>query len=116
MKVFLTGGSGFLGHHIIPRLKEKGHQVLAPRSKEVNLMDAAQVLDFLKKEKVPLHGSDFDYVDAASQSNSLLWMSNETNWQNVQYRRRIQATFQVEIRNVNEYMNSVGTQGAAGAS
>jgi hypothetical protein len=64
----------------------------------------AQRVSFRKRENVPLHGEDFDYVDAASQSNSLLWLSNEANWQNDQYRRRIRAVFQVQIQNVNEYM------------
>ena len=75
----------------------------------------AQRVSFRQRDNVPLHGEDFDYVDAASQSNTRRWLSNETNWQNTQYRRRIQAAFQVEIQNVNEYMNGVGTQGTAEA-
>ncbi len=62
---------------------------------------------------MPLHGEDFDYVDAASQSDSLLWLSNEANWQNAQYRHHIRVAFRIEIRNVNEYMNGVaGNEGA----
>lgn len=75
-----------------------------------------QRIDFQKKMKVPLHGEDFDYVDAASQSNTHLWLSNETNWQNTQYRWRIQVAFQVGIQNVNEYMNCVGNKGIVVAS
>lgn len=29
MKIFLTGGSGFIGRHLIPLLSESGHEVLA---------------------------------------------------------------------------------------
>lgn len=75
-----------------------------------------QRLDFRQKRKVPLHAEDFDYVDAASQSDSLLWLSNETDWQNDQYRRRIQAAFHVEIQSINEYMNGVAGPEAAAAS
>lgn len=60
--------------------------------------------DFRRKKDIPLHGEDFDYVDAASQSTSLLWLSNETDWQKDEYRRRIKAAFRVQIQNVNEYM------------
>jgi len=76
----------------------------------------AQRVDFREKKNVPLHDADFDYVDAASQSTSLLWLSNETNWQKDRYRRRIHGAFGVEIQNVNEYMNGVGAQGGAEAS
>jgi len=67
----------------------------------------AQRTNFRRRQKVPLHSEDFDYVDAASQSNSLLWLSNEANWQNTTYRGHIVAAFGVEIRNINEYMAQV---------
>jgi hypothetical protein len=70
--------------------------------------------DFCRRQKVPLHGEDFDYVDAASQSNSLLWLSNETNWKNKRYRRRILSTFRVAIQDVNEYMNGDVNTGTTG--
>lgn len=64
----------------------------------------AQRLDFRRKQKVPLHGEDFDYVDAASQSSSSIWLCNENTWQNGDYRQRIRGSFGVTIQNVNEYM------------
>ena len=73
-------------------------------------------VDFMKRMKVPLHHADFDYVDAASQSNSLVWLSNEARWQINKFRKRIQTAFNVEIQNVNEYMSSVPAQGTAEAS
>lgn len=35
MRVFLTGGSGFIGRHLIPLLSESGHEVLALSRKSV---------------------------------------------------------------------------------
>lgn len=36
-RILLTGGSGFLGRHIIEQAKAKGYNILAPRSSEMNL-------------------------------------------------------------------------------
>lgn len=76
----------------------------------------AHRVTFRQQKGVPLHREDFDYVDAASQSSSLLWLSNETDWQNAQYRERIRKAFRVEIQNVNEYMDGIAGDGAVGAS
>jgi GDP-L-fucose synthase len=37
MRVLIFGGSGFLGGRLIPKLREQGHEVIAPRSSEINL-------------------------------------------------------------------------------
>lgn len=41
MLVFVTGGGGFVGRHLIGRLEREGHVVHAPRSDEVDLRDPA---------------------------------------------------------------------------
>jgi nucleoside-diphosphate-sugar epimerase len=43
MRVLVTGGSGVLGRVTIPRLRAKGHDVLAPTHTELDLFDAAAV-------------------------------------------------------------------------
>jgi GDP-L-fucose synthase len=38
MHLFVTGGGGFLGRHLISALKAAGHEVVAPSSKEADLL------------------------------------------------------------------------------
>ncbi|MDP6932661.1 MAG: NAD-dependent epimerase/dehydratase family protein, partial [Myxococcota bacterium] len=47
MKVLVTGGSGFLGRHLVPRLRARGHEVLVPRSAELDLTDGDQTRSWL---------------------------------------------------------------------
>lgn len=84
------------------------------RDKRRSIVQSERV-SFQQRENVPLHSEDFDYVDAASQSDTRLWLSNEVSWQNGRYRQRIQRAFRVEIQNVNEYMTAVAGNAAAEA-
>jgi GDP-L-fucose synthase len=54
MKVFVTGGSGFLGRHLIPKLKALGYDVVAPNSKQCDLtrQDALEAFNTHKYEKI----------------------------------------------------------------
>jgi hypothetical protein len=78
------------------RFREKGRKIKPAKRDE-----------FRTRQRVPLHDSDFDYVDAASRSNSLLWLSNETNWQNAANRKRIKSHFGVIVLDINEYVADV---------
>ena len=55
MKIFFTGGGGFVGREIIPLLKKNGHKVIAPPSKDLNLLDSDAVDDFVQ-------GQEFDTI------------------------------------------------------
>jgi GDP-L-fucose synthase len=47
-KILFTGGSGFMGLNILPRLKEK-YNVFAPDRKQLNLLDRDVVRNYLKE-------------------------------------------------------------------
>jgi GDP-L-fucose synthase len=40
-RVLVTGGSGFLGSHLVERIRSEGHEVIAPRSAEYDLQREA---------------------------------------------------------------------------
>ena len=52
MKILLTGGSGFIGHSLLPKLKSKGHEVVAPTREEYNLLKQNDVLKLFNDHKV----------------------------------------------------------------
>jgi GDP-L-fucose synthase len=54
MKVFVTGGSGFLGRHLIPKLKGMGYEVVAPNSKQCDLtrQDALSAYSTAEYDKI----------------------------------------------------------------
>ena len=39
MKIFVTGGGGFLGNEVVRKLNADGHEVINPSSKQCNLLD-----------------------------------------------------------------------------
>jgi GDP-L-fucose synthase len=45
MKILVTGGTGFLGKHIMPKLQTSGQDVWAPSSKELDLSDWEESYD-----------------------------------------------------------------------
>jgi GDP-L-fucose synthase len=46
MKVFVTGGGGFLGRHLIPKIEETGCEVIAPRSNVCDLTNPTSLAPF----------------------------------------------------------------------
>jgi GDP-L-fucose synthase len=56
-RVLVTGGSGFLGSHLVQRLEADGHEIIAPRSSEYDLQraDDAERLFASAKPEVVFH-------------------------------------------------------------
>jgi GDP-L-fucose synthase len=50
MKIFLTGGNGFIGKNIIEKLGER-HEIVAPRSSELDLLDQKAVNEYLSQNR-----------------------------------------------------------------
>jgi GDP-L-fucose synthase len=53
MKILIFGGNGFLGNRLLPMLRERGHEVFAPRSSEIDLL-----------REVPHSAPDWRQLDA----------------------------------------------------
>lgn len=51
MNLFITGGSGFIGHNLIEKLS-KNHRILAPNHRELDLLDTEAVERFFNQNKV----------------------------------------------------------------
>ncbi|HEY6187378.1 MAG TPA: GDP-L-fucose synthase [Pyrinomonadaceae bacterium] len=54
-KITVTGGAGFLGRHLVQRLKDRGADVFVPRSRDYNLVkeaDVSRLLDEARPEMV----------------------------------------------------------------
>jgi GDP-L-fucose synthase len=53
-KVTVTGGAGFLGRHLVERLKARGVEVFVPRSRDYNLVREADVVRLLEDARPEL--------------------------------------------------------------
>lgn len=51
MRILLTGGNGMVGQNVLENAKAKNHEIIAPSSKELNLLDYDAVNLFIKKEQ-----------------------------------------------------------------
>ena len=68
MRIFLTGGSGFLGQHVIRGLRDQGHTVVAlARS-------AASAQKVTDAGAEPVRGDLSELGDHAQPTVSLVWL------------------------------------------
>lgn len=60
-RILVTGGSGFIGSNTIPVLRERGFDVVAPSSSEMNILDATSVTRVMR-EISPSHVLHFSWI------------------------------------------------------
>lgn len=60
-RILVTGGSGFIGSHTIPFLKERGFDVVAPASADMNVLDADSVTRAVR-HIAPTHVLNFAWI------------------------------------------------------
>jgi GDP-L-fucose synthase len=49
MKILVTGGTGFLGKHVVPKLQDSQHEVWSPSSKELDVLDFPKFEDKVER-------------------------------------------------------------------
>jgi GDP-L-fucose synthase len=79
MNVLVTGGGGFLGSHLVERLKADGHEVFVPRSSEYDLThepDAIRLFDEARPERVFHLAAEVGGIGANRANPGRYWYAN----------------------------------------
>lgn len=75
MKILITGASGFVGRNVKEYLVNKGYDIYAPSSKELDCLDEQKVVECLKKENydIVLHFAVYgDGIDKTKDGTKIL--------------------------------------------
>ena len=98
MKTVVTGGSGFLGSHLVALLEADGHDVHIVRSKDTDLTDAnavAQLFEEQKPDRVFHLAAEVGGIGANRDNPGRYWYANLMMGVNVLEQARIHATEKV---------------------
>lgn len=60
-RILITGGSGFVGRHVLPELEKRGFEVIAPSSAEMDVLDPASVSSSIRRI-APTHVLHFAWI------------------------------------------------------
>lgn len=60
-RILVTGGSGFVGRHVLPLLEQRGFEVVAPSHSEMDVLDKLSVTKTVK-EVCPTHVLHFSWI------------------------------------------------------
>jgi GDP-L-fucose synthase len=98
MKTVVTGGSGFLGSHLVELLEADGHDVHIVRSKDTDLTNAnavAQLFEEQKPDRVFHLAAEVGGIGANRDNPGRYWYANLTMGVNILEQARIHATEKV---------------------
>jgi GDP-L-fucose synthase len=105
MRILVFGGSGFLGGRLLPKLRDRGHEVIAPRSRELDLCASVPIRPEHKGVDVAIHaaalygGMPFDLANSAR----ILATNTKININAFEYCREISARHLVTIGSACAY-------------
>ena len=63
MKIFITGGTGFIGSHFIDAAIKEGHEIIALTRDKVNKNNSNNRINWLKKDLLKINSNDLIGVD-----------------------------------------------------
>jgi GDP-L-fucose synthase len=98
MKTVVTGGSGFLGSHLVALLEADGHDVHIVRSKDTDLTDATAVAALFEEQKpdrVYHLAAEVGGIGANRDNPGRYWYANLTMGVNILEQARIHSTEKV---------------------
>ena len=78
-RIMVTGGSGFLGTHLVERLKDSGHEVFIPRRSDDDLTvgeSVAQLFEQTKPERVFHLAAEVGGIGANRMNPGRYWYAN----------------------------------------
>jgi len=100
MRVLVTGGGGFLGSHLVARLEEDGHDIVAARSAEYDLTsadDTARMFEEAEPELVYHLAAEVGGIGANRANPGRYWFANVAMGVNVLEQARLAETPKVVI-------------------